>query len=132
MVVSDKESGTNQLKGKRRKVHANEGEGHRTRTHPIKDAAGHRTRHTVTHFVIQLQQELASAKQESEASLSSNSTSVEARLLGLSKAEFLGHRKALEGSKLSLPNPEILLADDDVADSQSHSTATKEVIATVG
>jgi hypothetical protein len=135
MVVSDKDSIANQLKAKRRKLHANEADAHRSRTHPVKEAAAHRMKQTsnqiVTHFVIQLQQELASAKQESEASLSSNSTSVEARLLGLSKSEFLGHRKALEGSKLSLANQEALLADD-AADSQSHSTGTKEQISTVG
>jgi hypothetical protein len=133
MIVSDREGHS---KSKRRKFHANDQDGHKKLPASKDPVHAHRMRHapyqTVTHYVIQLQhQELPAGKAESEASLSSNSTSVEARLLGLSKRELLGHRKALQTGKRAQDESEVM-ADNDAADSQSQSTGTEEPISAVG
>jgi hypothetical protein len=133
MIVSDREGHS---KAKRRKFHANDQDGHRKLSASKDPVHAHRIRHvphqTVTHYVIQLQhQELPAGKPESEASLSSNSTSVEARLLGLSKRELLGHREALQAGKRAQDESEVM-ADNDAADSQSQSTGTEEPISAVG
>lgn len=134
MIVSDREGHSTHPKAKRRKLHSNDQDGHRKSPASKDPVHAHRIRHgphqTITHYVIQLQhQEQPVGKPESEASLSSNSTSVEARLLGLSKTELLGHRKAVQSAKRS--DSEVL-ADNDAADSQSQSTGTEEPIAAVG
>jgi len=81
-------------------------------------------RQFITHYVIQLQsQEAASYKQGSMESLSSNSTSVEARLLGLSKPELQRQRRAAaEPADLEIQVEEI----------NSESTETKEPVSAIG
>ena len=66
--------------------------------------------HLVTHYVIQLQlHDGSSIKHESNESLSSNSTSIEARNLGITKAELRSRRNI-----------------------QSETSDSREVVATVG
>jgi hypothetical protein len=136
MIVSDREGHSTHPKAKRRKVYSNDQDAHRKSPASKDPVHAHRMRHaphqTITHYVIQLQhQELPAGKPESEASLSSNSTSVEARLLGLSKSELLGHRKAVQSGKCAQDESEVM-ADNDAADSQSQSTGTEEPISAVG
>jgi hypothetical protein len=93
-------------------------------------------RQLVTHYVIQLEPEDLS-KDGSIGSLSSTSTSVEARLLGLSKVELHRLRRASEAhSQLPPPSEEgvdtEMQAEYEAEQSESTSTATKEPVATVG
>lgn len=119
IVVTDKEQSAHP-KAKRRKVHEQE----QHRKHGVsKETVGppRHHRNIITHYVIQLQpQESApAAKQGSEASLSSNSTSVEARLLGLTKSELQKQRLAV-GAALHVQEPEG--PPDDAAGSESSDT----------
>ena len=134
MVVSDREGSIHQ-KAKRRKLHgAPEAEAQRKpHAHAPKESTTSHRKHALplrtTHFIIQLQP-LVSGKQGSEESLSSNSTSVEARLLGISKAELLAQRQTVHTSKAILHESDALQADDDAA--ASESTGTREPVSTVG
>ena len=62
-------------------------------------------------------------------SLSSNSVSVEARLLGLSKEQVRQQRDAV---KVAVPHPEAEREVLDADESLSETTATKEPVATIG
>lgn len=75
----------------------------------------------ITHYVIQLHPfDEESGKRESEASLSSNSTSVEARLLGLSKAQLQQQRMSVGQGPLEESEE---AAEDMSEPNQDHVTA---------
>lgn len=128
MVVSDKEM--SHPKAKRRKTHGSgEQEAHRKHSQSAKDTAcfrKHHGRQTITHYVIQLQPQ-ESFKDGSEGSLSSGSTSVEARLLGLTKAQLYGQRKAV-GSGIGQDE----MMDDATEEDAVASESTKEPVAAIG
>lgn len=94
-------------KGKRRKLSAADDDAHRKHANNSADHVKHFQQQMVTHYAIQLHQLEAGLKHESAESLSSHSTSVEARLLGLSKAELHGLRMVMRQSE----NREEHLAD---------------------
>jgi hypothetical protein len=91
-------------------------------------------RQLVTHYVIQLEPEDLS-KDGSEGSLSSTSTSVEARLLGLTKPELHRLRRASDAQPHP-PPPEggdaEMQVEYEAEQSESASTATKEPLVTIG
>jgi len=82
----------------------------------------------VTHFVIQLQSQGFNANEGSMESLSSNSASVEARLLGLSKEQVQQQRNAVNAHALH-PLAEGEMLEEE---SMSENTTTKEPVATIG
>ena len=87
----------------------------------------------VTHFVIQLQAQGEETNEGSMASLSSNSASVEARLLGLSKEQVQQQRNAVEIQVPPLPPPPEMEGEILEQESISDATvATKEPVATIG
>jgi hypothetical protein len=108
-AVSDMES------AKRRKHHPGlEQEAHR-RNNEGKEVTTHHRRHPhrqlVTHYVLQLESlEGKAGKHESLGSLSSSSTSVEARLVGLTKAELDRQRLA---ANIPLAHEEPEIPDED-------------------
>jgi len=126
MVVTDKEQSSHG-KAKRRKVHEQD----MHRKHGISKETTGLTRHNrnvITHYVIQLQpHESESAKERSEASLSSNSTSVEARLLGLTKSELQKQRLAVGAALLAHESEG--QPDDPVG---SESSDTREPVSAIG
>ena len=135
-MVTDKES-DGQQKSKRRKHHNGaDQDAHRrtaaTNTPPHNRRHNHRQ--VVTHYVIQLENDEGTAhKQGSAGSLSSDSTSVEARLLGLSKSQL--HRQRAVASLQSLtaaaaPDGAQLPADEEGG--ASESTEPKESLTAIG
>lgn len=90
---------------------------------------GYQPLHLVTHCVFQLQPHDLQFNDGSMESLSSNSVSVEARLLGLSKEQVRQQRDAV---KVAVPHPEAEREVLDADESLSETTATKEPVATIG
>ena len=129
---NEKESETDH-KSKRRKHTGTEVDAKKTTA--SKDPAQHRRhphRPLVTHYVIQLEhQGIAPVKNDSIDTLSSNSTSVEARLLGLTKAGLQQQRAALglngAAATASVGRLEAM-PDDDV----SESTETRDPVSVIG
>lgn len=115
-------------KGKRRKLSAADEDAHRKHANNSVDHVKHFQQQMVTHYAIQLHQLEAGLKHESAESWSSHSTSVEARLLGLSKAELHGQRMVVRQSE----NREEHLAEDEGTAMGSESSATKEPVSAVG
>lgn len=124
--TSDKE-GHAQTKQKRRKVHESETQLHRKHVSPNDSYRKHQSPPLITHYVIQVQPDSVGAKHGSEESLSSNSTPVEARLLGLTKEEFQRHNRTIAAA--FGPDVEPPLEDDAL---MSESTEAKEPVSAVG
>jgi hypothetical protein len=155
-LVTDKESSDMHKSGKRRKAtHGGDGgfaHNHNNGNDPESQGAcvgaggssstkeHYRKHHAhprplVTHYVIQLEPEDLS-KDGSAGSLSSTSTSVEARLLGLSKVELHRLRRASESHPHAPPLEEgedtAMQAEYEAEQSESTSTTVKEPVLTVG
>jgi len=104
------------------------------KSHPTGVSANHHRKafqplQMVTHFVIQLRPQGADTNEGSMESLSSNSASVEARLLGLSPKQVQRQRDAVN---VAAPQPE---AEEELVveeESVSENTSTKEPVATIG
>lgn len=125
------EKDTEPPKQKRRKSHSQENEEmsalttpptkeHKSRpSSPNKDHKKNPSRLVVTHYLIQLEDSGAkSGNNMSMESLSSNSTSVEARLVGLSKEEYTKQKLAAAGEHeepQDSPDP----ADDEGGETES-------------
>jgi len=124
-VVSDRDA-TAHHNAKRRKVNEHEAHGRKP-----KELVNHRRHHinlrqVITHYVIQLQPQEHATKQGSEESLSSNSTSVEARLLGLTKVELQKQRLAVGAA---LAQDQEVQPDDGIG---SETTDTREPVSAIG
>jgi hypothetical protein len=118
-------------KSKRRKHHGLEQEPHRLHDEGREVYVHHRRhphRQLVTHYVIQLE-ELGGklSKHESLDSLSSSSASVEARLVGLTKAELESQHVA---ANIPLAHAEPDVPDDE--EYEDESTATIQPVAAIG
>jgi hypothetical protein len=129
-VVSEKGAETHQ-KGKRVKHHHGPEQDSQRKPPPGEVATHHRKYlplQLVTHFVIQLQpQGEATGKNGSMESLSSNSISVQANLLGLTKEELQLQRDALAAADI--------LGDVDMeADAEGSTSASseREAVAAIG
>lgn len=89
----------------------------------------HLHRPLVTHYVIQLEPSHAGpVKNDSVDTLSSNSTSVEARLVGLTKAGLLQQRAAIAPVNESVRRGPDAMADDEA----SETTETRDPVAAIG
>jgi hypothetical protein len=121
-VVTDKD--TDGHKAKRRK-HSEADRKLSAQSHPHDDH--HRRRHhhrsRITHYVVQLKPCQDGKLQGSEESLSSHTTSVEARLLGLSKMEARSQR-------LAVAAPNVDMETDELASESSNNE--KEHVSAVG
>lgn len=129
-------------KPKRRKSHSHEAElqsssaapptnkDHKSRpSSPSKDHKKHPSRLVVTHYIVQLEDlNLKSAKDMSMESISSNSTSVEARLVGLSKEQLRQQKLATTGASEDLQDSQEP-ADEGVG---SESSAVPEHVSAMG
>jgi len=153
-LVSDREAEVAHPKGKRAKHHHSVGTAaaapgateqhhldsqHRNKSLPLGETsatAHHRNKayqplQFVTHFVIQLQAQGEETNEGSMASLSSNSASVEARMLGLSKEQVQQQRNAVD-IQVPPPPPEMegeILEQESISDT---TVATKEPVAAIG
>jgi len=143
-LVVDRESEVEFQRGKRAKHHhdateSQEQQESRQRSSGKSNLGGVSANHNrkafqplqmATHFVIQLQPQGVDANEGSMESISSNSASVEARLLGLSREQVQRQRDAVNVAAA----PQLGADEESVEEEESLSetTATKEPVATIG
>jgi len=96
------------------------------------DFVGRDQRQLVTHYVVQLEIENQDkGNQGSIGSLSSHSSSVEARLLGLNKAEARHQRAVTSGANNAESSP-AMMAREEEAESESTVTTQTNAVAAIG
>lgn len=127
-LVVDREAEVPFQKGKRAKHHHGATEQQATGILANHHRKAFQPLQMVTHFVIQLQPQGAEANEGSMESLSSNSASVEARLLGLSQEQVKRQRDAVN---VAAPQRE---AEEETVEEESttETSSTKEPVATIG